>query len=36
MVSELGSGQCANEDGPSRGVDCEFSHRMERGTKHPL
>ena len=37
MVSELDNGWCANEDaGPSRGVDCEIPHQLERRTKHSL
>ena len=37
MVLELGSKQCAREDvGPPRGVDCEISYRLERGTKYSL
>ena len=35
MVSELVTGWCASEDArPSRGVDCEISHRLEKGTIH--
>ena len=37
MVSKPNTGQCASEDvGPSRGVDCEIPHRLERETKHSL
>ena len=37
MISELHIGECADEDvGPSREVDCEISHRLERGMKHSL
>ena len=37
MVSESDTGQCGSEDaGPSRGVDCEIPHRLERGTMHSL
>ena len=37
MASEPGFRQCANEDiGLSRRVDCEITHRLERGTKHFL
>ena len=37
MVLESDTGRCASEDaGPSRGVDCEIPHRLERGTKHSL
>ena len=37
IVSELDIGRYASEDaGLRRGVDCEISHRLERGTKHSL
>ena len=37
MVSEPDTGRCASEVvGPSRGVDCEIPHRLERGTKYSL
>ena len=37
MISELVAEQCASKDiGPLRGVDCEISHWLERGTKKPL
>ena len=37
MVSEPDNGRCVSEDaGSSRGVDCEISHCLERGTKHSL
>ena len=37
MVSEPDTGRCASEDaGPLGGVDCEISHRLERGAKHFL
>ena len=33
MVSKLGIEQCASKDTESRrGVDCEISHRLKRGT----
>ena len=35
MVSEPDIGRCASEDTrPSRKIDCEIPHRLERGTKH--
>ena len=37
MVLEPDTGWCGSEDvGPLKGVDCEISHRLERGTKHSL
>ena len=37
MVLEPGIKQCASEDaGPPRGVDCEISHQLEKGTEHSL
>ena len=37
MISELVTGKCASKDtGPSRGVDYEIPHQLERGTKKPL
>ena len=37
MILELDTERCVSEDvGPSRGVDCEILHRLERGTKHSL
>ena len=36
MVYEPDTGRCANEDANPKGVDCEISHRLERGTKHSL
>ena len=37
MVSESDTERCASEDArPSRGVDCEIPHWLERGTKHSL
>ena len=35
MVLESDTGQCASEKaGPSRRVDCEIPHWLEKGTKH--
>ena len=35
MVLEPNTGWCASKDaGPPREVDCEISHRLERGAKH--
>ena len=35
MVSKPNTERCASKDiGPSRGLDCEISHRLERGTKY--
>ena len=37
MVSKLNIGQCASEDvRPPREVDCEISHRLEKGTNYSL
>ena len=37
MVLETDTGWCANENvEPSKGVDCEISHQLERGTNHSL
>ena len=37
MVSKPGMERCASEDdGPSRGVDCEIPHRLGRETKYSL
>ena len=37
MVLELDTGQCVSENvRPLMEVDCEVSHRLERGTKHSL
>ena len=37
MVSESDTGQYSSEDVESiKGVDCEVSYRLERGTKHSL
>ena len=37
MVSEPNTRRCASENaGPPRGVNCEVSHRLKRGTKHSL
>ena len=37
MVSESDTEQRASEDAePPRGVDCEISRRLERGTKHSI
>ena len=37
MILEPDTERCASKDvGPSRGVDCEIPHRLERGTKHSL
>ena len=37
MVSELDTEQCVNKDArPPMRVDCEITHRLERGTKHFL
>ena len=37
LVSKLDTERCANEDTRlPRGVDCEISHRLEKGTKHFL
>ena len=37
MILEADIERCASEDvGPSKGVDCEIPHRLERGTKHSI
>ena len=37
MASEPDTRRCVSEDiGPPRGIVCEISHRLERGTKHFL
>ena len=37
MVSKPGIGRCVSKDvGPSKEVDYEIPHRLEKGTKHSL
>ena len=36
IVSELDTGWCASENASPKGMNCENSHQLDRGTKHFL